>query len=352
MTYHILVKHEIVTSICSFRAVVLDAAGTMLSKREFAEFRIDVPPRSTFVHISKRASHLVVVPVHVASAKHTRMIRVACRLTSAMSDEFELSRTYPLSRLIEDPVRMTLTDRDHYHDSGVTTERFEQAGTLLKANSVINIDDDEYELIFHCDEILQNHCDPSLLPGRQPSLPPLGPVVARGQLIAPTKDRRVLTATTAPTGHSYPAKKDVGLHRTPAAASGGLADSGSADSAQPIRLVGQTPVTAIGVVGHSGQGAADTSSASDSTGKPSKGSSPAVDSHTCPICLKRFGDVRTHLRTHTREKPFACPHCPFRSAQKGNVKVHMRRHMGLYSRPNQRKSNNHTRASQQQQQQR
>nr|XP_045608118.1 zinc finger protein 764-like [Procambarus clarkii] len=48
---------------------------------------------------------------------------------------------------------------------------------------------------------------------------------------------------------------------------------------------------------------------------------------SCPQCGRFFlrpVDLGRHLRTHTGEKPFACPHCSFRSAQSGNVYRHIK----------------------------
>lgn len=46
----------------------------------------------------------------------------------------------------------------------------------------------------------------------------------------------------------------------------------------------------------------------------------------CFFCGKRFmypKDVKRHVRIHTGEKPYACSICPYKAAQKGNVKLHM-----------------------------
>ena len=46
----------------------------------------------------------------------------------------------------------------------------------------------------------------------------------------------------------------------------------------------------------------------------------------CQYCGKTFKVTRdhtNHIRTHTGEKPFACPHCPHRSARSDNLKMHI-----------------------------
>lgn len=48
--------------------------------------------------------------------------------------------------------------------------------------------------------------------------------------------------------------------------------------------------------------------------------------HTCTICPKSFqsrADVVRHMRTHTGERPYNCPHCHYSAALKGNLKSHV-----------------------------
>lgn len=48
--------------------------------------------------------------------------------------------------------------------------------------------------------------------------------------------------------------------------------------------------------------------------------------YACGYCGKNFvapAFLRRHIRSHTGEKPFKCPHCDFRATQKGNLNSHI-----------------------------
>ncbi|XP_042362990.1 zinc finger protein 516-like [Plectropomus leopardus] len=57
--------------------------------------------------------------------------------------------------------------------------------------------------------------------------------------------------------------------------------------------------------------------------------------HTCGVCGRSFpllSSLSQHMRRHTREKPYTCPYCEHRTAQKGSLKAHIRSHkLGLFS---------------------
>ena len=52
-------------------------------------------------------------------------------------------------------------------------------------------------------------------------------------------------------------------------------------------------------------------------------------SYTCSFCDKIFNhkyNFLKHERTHTGEKPYECPTCPYRASRTDLLKLHMNKH--------------------------
>ncbi|KAL1419441.1 hypothetical protein MTO96_025427 [Rhipicephalus appendiculatus] len=53
--------------------------------------------------------------------------------------------------------------------------------------------------------------------------------------------------------------------------------------------------------------------------------------HKCELCGKSFlypGQLRRHMRSHTKEKPYTCPYCPELFSKRNRLAAHVRRHTG------------------------
>ncbi|XP_037120408.1 zinc finger protein 516-like [Syngnathus acus] len=67
--------------------------------------------------------------------------------------------------------------------------------------------------------------------------------------------------------------------------------------------------------------------------KDSETEEDGASGHACGVCGRSFpllSSLSQHMRRHTREKPYKCPYCDHRTAQKGTLKAHVRSHkLGL-----------------------
>ncbi|WKX88491.1 hypothetical protein Q1695_008268 [Nippostrongylus brasiliensis] len=50
-----------------------------------------------------------------------------------------------------------------------------------------------------------------------------------------------------------------------------------------------------------------------------------VQCQICGLMLKHASKIRAHMRTHTGDRPFSCPHCPERFSASGTLRTHIKR---------------------------
>ncbi|XP_064091890.1 protein bric-a-brac 2-like isoform X1 [Macrobrachium nipponense] len=120
-----------------------------------------------------------------------------------------------------------------------------------------------------------------------------------------------------------------------AAAALGLLHSSGSDSQSPIRLLQQQQQQQQQPQ-HGGGGSASDLFVQQQNVMVGEGSlPPPLDflkkkdkgqrDYVCQFCGREFGhrtNLQAHLRIHTGEKPFRCLYCPYRTALKGNLKMH------------------------------